>query len=71
MSKIIVTIGIIVVFIFLIGVVIAANEGSSTPGFLGLILFAGMIAGIRAVWKKPSGKNEITKNDNHQLDKKD
>ncbi|WP_437373854.1 hypothetical protein [Maribacter litoralis] len=71
MSKVIVTIGIIIGFIFLFGVIVAANKGSGTPGILGLILFAGMVAGIRAVWKKPSIKNEITETDKHQLDKRD
>ena len=71
MSKVIVTIGIIIGFIFLFGVIVASNKGSGTPGLLGLILFAGMIAGIRAVWKKPSIKNEISETDKHQLEKRD
>jgi len=71
MSKVIVTIGIIIGFIFLFGVIVASNKGGGTPGFLGLILFAGMVAGIRAVWKKPSPKNEITETDKHQLDKRE
>ncbi|RFN58812.1 hypothetical protein [Marixanthomonas ophiurae] len=71
MSKVIVTIGIIIGFIFLFGVIVASSKGGGTPGFLGLILFAGMVAGIRAVWKKPPVKNEVTETDKHQLDKKD
>lgn len=67
-AKVIVTIGIIIGSIFLIGVLTAVRGGSenSRPGFLSLILAFGMIAGIRAVWKKPSDKKDV---DNHQLDK--
>jgi len=42
------------------------GSGNSTPGILGIILMFGMIAGIRAVWKKPTDDKD---NDNHQLDK--
>ncbi|WP_322551455.1 hypothetical protein [Flavobacterium psychraquaticum] len=67
-SKVIVTIGIIIGFIFFVGVLTASRSstGHSTPGIFGIVLFGGMIAGIKAVWKKES-KND---DDNHQLDKK-
>ena len=67
-AKVLVTIGIIIGFIFLFGVLTASRKsgGSATPGIFGLILFGGMIAGIRAVWKKPTDDKD---NDNHQLDK--
>lgn len=71
MSKIIVTIGILIVFFFLFGVIVYANEGSGSPGIIGLILFAGLIAGLRAVWKKPTAKNETSETDKHQLDKRE
>lgn len=60
-SKIIVTIVIIVLFIVIFGAIVGirGDNGRSTPGLLGLIVFAGMIGAIRAVWKKD--KNE----DNH------
>jgi len=69
-SKIIVTIGIVVIFLFVFGLVTAArNEnGNSTPGIIGLILGFGAFAGIKAVWKNKQVKD--TKIDNHQLDKK-
>lgn len=53
-SKIIVTIVIIVAFIFLFGIIVGVlgDNGNSTPGIFGLIVFAGMIGAIRAVWKK-------------------
>ncbi|NQY30390.1 MAG: hypothetical protein HRT69_13065 [Flavobacteriaceae bacterium] len=66
-AKVLVTIGIIIGFIFLLGVLTASRKsgGSSTPGIFDLILFGGMIAGIRAVWKKSSDNI-----DNHKLDKR-
>lgn len=71
MSKIIVTIGILIAFFFLFGIIVFVNKDGGTPGLLGLILFAGLIAGLRAVWKKPESKSEITKTDKHQLDKRE
>lgn len=64
-SRVLVTIGIIIGFIFIFGLLVAGNSGKS-PGFLGVILFFGMAAGIRAIWKKtPQTK------DDHQLDKRE
>ena len=53
-TKIIVTIIIVVVFIGLSAVVtgIRNDAGAATPGIFGIILFAALIGGIRAVWKK-------------------
>lgn len=52
-SKIFVTIIIIVVFLILFTVIVGtqSNGGKTTPGILGLIVFAGMVGGIKAVWK--------------------
>lgn len=59
-SKIIVTIVIIVVFIFLYAIIVGVRSeaGNSTPGILGLVVFAGMIGAIRAVWKKDKKEDE-------------
>ena len=60
-SKIIVTIVVIVVFIFLFGIIVGirGDNGNSTPGIFGLIVFAGMIGAIRAIWKKDNNdKND-------------
>ena len=60
-TKIILTIIIVIVFIILSAVVtgIRSDSGAATPGIFGIILFAALIGGLRAVWKKD--KNE----DNH------
>lgn len=65
-SKILVTIGIVIGFLFFFGLLTASRSsgGNSTPGIFGIILFVGMIAGIKAVWKKDNN------DDKHQLDKK-
>lgn len=70
-SKTVVTIGIVIAFLFVFGLITAANseKGNSTPGILGLILGFGTFAGIKAVWKKDKQEsNDDT--DNHQLDKR-
>ena len=66
-SKILVTIGIIIAFLFFFGLLTASRSsgGNSTPGIFFFFLLEGMIAGIKAVWKK-----EKDNDDNHQLDKK-
>ncbi len=65
-SKVLVTIGIIIGFLFFFGLLTASrnSNGDKTPGIFGMILFVGMIAGIKAVWKK-----EKDNDDNHQLNK--
>lgn len=57
-TKIIITVIIVVVFIALFAVIsgIRSDAGAATPGIIGLILFAALIGGLRAVWKKD--KNE-------------
>jgi hypothetical protein len=67
-AKVLVTIGILIGFFFIFGALTYSRKssGNATPGILGLILFGGVIAGIRAVWKKPKDDSD---NDSHQLDK--
>ncbi len=67
LSKFLVTIGMIIGFFFLFGVIVIQSKqsGSSTPMIFGAILFFGLVAGIKAVWKKPKKEN-----DNHHLDKR-
>ena len=64
-AKILVTVGIIIGFFLIFGLIVASN-GGGRPGMFGIILAFGAIAGIRAVWKKPAQEKD---NDNHQLDK--
>lgn len=54
LSKITITIIVAILFIALFSLIIGSrqNEGHQTPGFLGLIIFAGMVGAIRAIWKK-------------------
>lgn len=52
LAKILVTGLIIFVFIIIFGAIAgASSDAGSTPGILGLIMFAGMVAAVRAVWK--------------------
>ena len=59
-TKIIITVIIVVVFIALFAVVsgISSDAGAATPGIIGLILFAALIGGLRAVWKKDKNENQ-------------
>lgn len=65
LAKILVTLGIIIVFIVLFtGVSVMRDySGNSTPGILGLILFAALIGSLRAVWKKNRPKNNDNSDD--------
>ena len=53
-AKILVTIIVIVVFIALFAAITGSRQdaGASTPGMLGLVVFAGLIGAITAIWKK-------------------
>ena len=59
-TKIILTIIIVVVFIILSAVVtgIRSDSGAATPGIFSIILFAALIGGLRAVWKKDKNENQ-------------
>lgn len=51
--KVIITIVVIIAFILVWGLIVGATSSNgSTPGIIGLAAFAGMIAALRAVWKK-------------------
>ncbi|MCQ2960598.1 MAG: hypothetical protein MJ198_10510 [Bacteroidales bacterium] len=54
LAKIVVTILVVMVFIVLFAAIdgVRQSSGAHTPGILGLIVFAGMIGAIRAIWKK-------------------
>lgn len=64
LTKIIVTFVVIILF-FILTVAISkmrSDAGFSTPGIFGLIVFAGFIGALRAIWKKP--KDDDKKDDN-------
>ena len=58
-TKVIVTIVAIVLFIIFFGALVGSrtDAGQSTPGFLSLILFAALVGGLRAIWKKDTDEN--------------
>lgn len=63
LSKIVVTIVIVFVFILLFGGISAlrAQGGATGPGLIGLIVFAGFIGAMRAIWKKPKNDDDNNK----------
>lgn len=60
-AKVLVTILILVVFTILFAAITGATGGG--PSFIALILFAGLIGAIRAIWKKPKQTEESDMND--------
>lgn len=51
-AKIVVTLGVVLLFFLLFGALVGVNSSTGqTPGILGLILFAGFIGALRAIWK--------------------
>ena len=61
-AKVVVTTVILFVFFLLFGAIVGSSDGGG-PGILGLILFVGVIGGIRAIWRSPKQTNESDKND--------
>ncbi|MEY5069606.1 MAG: hypothetical protein RLZ47_1468 [Bacteroidota bacterium] len=57
-SKILATAGIILLFlVFSAAIQAGAGPGGRNPGIIGIVLLFGLIAGIRAIWKKPNDDN--------------
>jgi len=64
LSKILVTIGVVVIFIIIFGAIAGSmSDAGRTPGILGLIIFVALIGALRAIWKKP--KDEDNKDNNN------
>lgn len=59
-TRVIVTIIVIILFFVVFGAIVGVGEssGHSTPGILGLIVFAAMIGALRAIWRKPKNKDK-------------
>lgn len=54
-SKILATIGVIILFMILSAALQAGSgPGGRNPGIIGIIFMVGLIAGIRAIWKNPN-----------------
>jgi hypothetical protein len=68
--KILLTIVAFIIATFFMGI-LNSTSGSSSPGILGIVLGAGLIAGIVAIWKYNPENNPETedKNDKYKLDK--
>lgn len=63
-AKILVTFLVIFIFFILFSVIalVRTEAGNSTPGILGLIVFAGMIGAVRAIWKSKSNNDNDDSN---------
>lgn len=59
-TKIIVTVVIVIAFIFLMALVgfLRESAGHSTPGILGIAVGCVFIAALRALWKKPKDNDD-------------
>ncbi len=64
LSKILVTTGVVFIFLFIFGALVG---GGGRPGILGLILFAALIGALKAIWKKPKNKDNNDNNDNSPI----
>ena len=66
-AKILVTIVALFVYFLLFAAIVGSRSdaGHRTPGFLGVILFAALIGGIRAIWK--SGKDSDKENNGNSV----
>ena len=63
LSKILATMGVVVLFVVIFGAVVGAmSDAGQTPGIFGLIVFGALIGALRAIWKKPKDeeKNDDT-----------
>lgn len=67
-SKVLVTIVILLVFYLLFGAIVSTTA-SGRPGIIGLILFAGLIGALRALWKSPKKDDSTNGKDDSILQK--
>ena len=58
-SKYLVSLLVIIFFIIIFGAIVGVNSDSknSTPGIFGLLVLAGFIGALRAIWKSKSSDN--------------
>lgn len=71
LAKVVVTIIVVFVFFGLFSAIVGSmsDSGQSTPGIFGLILFAGVVGSIRAIWKSDDKENSDDENEDSILQK--
>lgn len=61
LSKILATIGVVVLFVIIFGAIVGSmSDAGQTPGILGLIVLGALIGALRAIWKKPKNNEKKT-----------
>lgn len=68
--KILVTLGAIFLYIIISVPILAALKSSGgSISFVGLVLLAALIGGLRAIWRKPESSDEVSniKDDNSSI----
>lgn len=67
LAKFLLTVIMIIGFFLIFGAIVIQKEQSGNAGYMAFaaIIFFGLVAGIKAVWKKPKAEN-----DSHHLDKR-
>lgn len=67
-SKVLVTVAVVFLFFIIFGAIAGAmSDAGRTPGFLGLIVFGGLIGALKAIWK--DSNKEDSDNNNSILQK--
>jgi len=67
-AKILVTIGAIFLYILIATPILAAmKESGQSSGFIGIILMAALIGGLRAIWKNPKKDEGNNEDDNSSV----
>ena len=66
-SKVVVTIVLIVIVFLLFGVIVRNRRSLGHPEPFGVILFLGLISVLRAIWKKPKDKKDEEDDNNSSV----
>ena len=68
LTKILITIGAIFLYILIATPILAAmKESGHSSGFIGIILMAALIGGLRAIWKNPKKDEGNNEDDNSSV----
>ena len=57
-GKILATIGVVIVFVILFTIFTGMKESGNVPSVVGLVIMAGTIGALRAIWKKDKKKDK-------------